>query len=93
MVIALPRPWLLASAFLVGTAGGMLTGIAMTLLVQAAMRPDVVVGLVVGVPGSIGMLLILASARRWVTTLGAFLLGVAPGWFGALVMIQVVHGG
>jgi hypothetical protein len=38
------------------------------------------------------MLLILLSGRRWVTTLGAFILAIAPGWFGALVAIQVVHG-
>jgi hypothetical protein len=27
-----------------------------------------------------------------VTTLGAFILAMAPGWFGVLVAIQVVHG-
>jgi Putative holin len=48
--------------------------------------------LVVGIPSAIGMLTILLSGRRWVTTLGAFILAIAPGWFGALVMIQVVHG-
>ena len=53
-------------------------------------RPDVVIALVVGVPSAIGMLLILLSGRRWVTTLGAFILAIAPGWFGVLVVIQVV---
>jgi hypothetical protein len=38
------------------------------------------------------MLLILFSGRRWVTTLGAFVLSLAPGWFGVLVAIQAVSG-
>jgi hypothetical protein len=91
-VIPLPRAWLLTSAMLVGTAVGLIAGIAATLVVDATIRPDVVVASVVGVPSVIGMLLILFSGRRWVTTLGAFILAIAPGWFGALVMIQVVHG-
>jgi Putative holin len=77
---------------LVGAAVGQIVGIATMLLVNATIRPDVVIALVVGVPGAIGMLLILLSGRRWVTTLGASILAIAPGWFGALVMIQVVHG-
>lgn len=77
---------------LVGTAVGLIVGIASTLLVEATIRPDVVIALVVGVPSAIGMLLILSSGRRWVTTLGAFVLAIAPGWFGVLVAIQVVHG-
>ena len=92
-MIPLPRPWLLASAMLVGIAVGLLAAIASTLLVHARIRPDVVIALVVGVPSVIGMLMILLSGRRWVTTLGAFILAVAPGWFGVLVAIQVVHGG
>ncbi|MBW8712256.1 MAG: putative holin [Mycobacterium sp.] len=91
-MIPLPRAWLLASAMLVGIAVGQIAGIASTLLVKATIRPDVVIALVVGVPSAIGMLLILFSARRWVTTLGAFILAIAPGWFGVLVMVQVVHG-
>lgn len=91
-VIPLPRAWLLASAMLVGIAVGQIAGIASTLLVKATIRPDVVIALVVGVPSAIGMLLILFSARRWVTALGAFILAIAPGWFGVLVMVQVVHG-
>ena len=91
-VIPLPRAWLLTSVMLVGSAVGLLAGIAATLLVDATIRPDVVIALVVGVPSGIGMLLILFSGRRWVTTLGAFILAIAPGWFGALVAIQVVHG-
>jgi hypothetical protein len=77
---------------LVGTAVGLIAGIAATLIVHATIRPDAVVALVVGVPSAIGMLLILFSGRRWVTTLGAFILAIAPGWFGALVVIQVGHG-
>ena len=83
---------MLTSALLVGSAVGLITAVASTLLVDAAIRPDVAIVLVVGIPSAIGMLTILLSGRRWVTTLGAFILAIAPGWFGALVMIQVVHG-
>jgi hypothetical protein len=91
-VIPLPRAWLLASALLVGLAVGQIVGIATMLLVNTTIRPDVVIALVVGVPSAIGMLLILFSGRRWVTTLGVFILAIAPGWFGVLVTVQVVHG-
>lgn len=91
-VIPLARAWLLAGAMLVGVAVGQIAGIALTLLVNTTVRPDVVIALVVGVPGTIGMLLILLSGRRWVTTLGAFILAIAPGWFGVLVVMQVTHG-
>jgi Putative holin len=77
---------------LVGAAVGLIAGIASMLLVSATIRPDVVIALVVGVPSVVGMLMILLSGRRWVTTLGAFILAIAPGWFGVLVAIQVVHG-
>jgi hypothetical protein len=77
---------------LVGVAVGQIAGIAATLLVNATIRPDVVVALVVGIPSAIGMLMILFPGRRWVTTLGAFILAIAPGWLGVLVAIQVVHG-
>ena len=92
MVIPLPRAWLLASALLVGVAVGQIVGIAATLLVKAPIRPDIAIALVIGVPSAIGMLLILLSGRRWVTTLGAFVLAIAPGWLGILVAIQVVNG-
>jgi len=75
---------------LIGTAVGMIAGIASTVFVATAIRPDVVIALVVGVPSSIGMLLILFFGRRWITTLGVFILATAPGWFGVLVAIQVV---
>lgn len=77
---------------LVGVAVGLVAAVASTLLVTANVRPDVVIALVVGVPSSLGMLLILFSGRRWVTTLGAFVLSLAPGWFGALVVIQAASG-
>jgi Putative holin len=77
---------------LVGSAVGLILAIASTILVKATIRPDFVIALVVGLPSAIGMLTILLSGRRWVTTFGAFVLAIAPGWFLALVVIQVVHG-
>ncbi|MEN3222290.1 putative holin [Mycolicibacterium porcinum] len=91
-MIPLPRAWLLTSAMLVGVAVGLLAGIATTLLVTATVRPDVVIALVLGVPGALGIVTVLVAGRRWVTTLGAAVLAVAPGWFGALAIIQVAHG-
>ena len=78
---------------LVGVAVGLLAGIATTLLVTVAVRPDVVIALVLGVPGVLGILMVLVAGRRWVTTFGAFVLAIAPGWFGALAIIQVVSHG
>ena len=83
---------MLTSALLIGTAVGLLLGIAASLLVSAKIRPDVVIALVVGVPGVIGMLTILLSRRRWLTAVGAFVIAISPGWFGALVAIQTVNG-
>jgi hypothetical protein len=77
---------------LVGTAVGMVAGIASTLLVTAHIRPDAVIALVVGIPSAVGLLLILFSGRRWVTALGAFILALSPGWLGVLVAIQAVSG-
>jgi small basic protein len=92
-VIPLPRPWLLASAMLIGTAVGLLAGVALTVLVHTRVRPDIVIALVVGLPSVIGLLTILFSGRRWVTMLGAFILAMALGWFGVLVGIEVTAGG
>ncbi len=78
---------------LVGVAVGLLVGVATTLLVTVTVRPDVVIALVLGVPGVLGILMVLVSARRWVTTFGALVLGIAPGWFGALAIIQVASHG
>jgi putative holin len=77
---------------LMGIAVGQIAGIAAMVLIDVPIRPDVVIALVVGIPATIGMLLILFSGRRWVTALGAFVVAIAPGWFGVLAMIQVVHG-
>ena len=92
-MIPLPRPWLLASAMLIGCAVGFLAGLALTVMVHARIRPDAVIALVVGIPTVIGLLTILLSGRRWVTMVGAFILSLAPGWFGALVALRVASGG
>lgn len=65
----------------------------MTVLVHTRVRPDLVIALVLGLPGVIGLLTILFSGRRWVTTLGAFILAIGPGWFGVLVAIEVTSHG
>jgi hypothetical protein len=91
-VIPLPRPWLLASALLVGSAIGLLAGVASTVLVHGAMRPEAVIALVIGLPSIIGLTVILLSGRRWVTLVGASILALAPGWFTALLAIQVASG-
>jgi hypothetical protein len=61
-VIPLPRALLLTSAMLVGTAVGLVAGIASMLLVTATIRPDVVIALVVGVPSAIGRLRVRARS-------------------------------
>jgi hypothetical protein len=81
----------LTAAMLVGTAVGMIGAVAATLLVTATIRPDIVIALVVGVPSALGMLMIISSTQRWMTALGAFILAIAPGWLGVLVMIEVVN--
>ncbi|EKF25342.1 putative membrane protein [Mycolicibacterium hassiacum DSM 44199] len=91
-MIPLPRPWALASALLLGTAVGLIVGIGVRLAIDVELRPDVVIALVVGVPGGLGLLTVLCSNTRWATAFGAFLLAVAPGWFGVLVAIQAVQG-
>jgi hypothetical protein len=78
---------------LIGTAVGLLAGVALTALVHTPVRPDVVIALVVGLPSVIGLLTILFSGRRWVTMLGAFILAMGPGWFGVLVAVEVTSGG
>jgi hypothetical protein len=77
---------------LVGTAVGVIASVASTFLANVVIRPDVVVALVVAVPTVSGMVLILLSRLRWVTALGAFIVAIAPGWFGVLVAVQVVQG-
>ena len=92
-MIPLPRAWLLASAMLIGSAVGLLAGVASIVLFHGRIRPDVAIALVVGIPSVIGVLAILLSGRRWVTMAGAFLLALAPGWLGVLVALRVVSGG
>ena len=92
-MIPLPRTWVLASAILVGTAVGLLSGTAGTLLVRDHIRPGFVVAAVVAIPSVVGLVLVLLSRRRLLTALGAFLIALAPGWFGVLVLIQVVSRG
>lgn len=92
-MIPLPRSWQLTSAMLVGNAIGLLAGVACSVLVHARIRPDIFIAMVVGIPSAIGLLVILFSGRRWVTMLGAFILALAPGWFGVLVAIQVASSG
>ncbi|MEO8815971.1 MAG: putative holin [Mycobacterium sp.] len=89
-MIPLPRPWLLAGVMLIGSAVGMLTGLGATLLVSVRLRPDLVIGLVLGLPSAVGLLTILFSSRRWMTALGAFLLALAVGGFGTLAAIEAV---
>ena len=83
---------MLTSAMLVGAAIGFIAATAATVVVSATVRPDVVIALVVGVPSALGMVMVLLSHRRWMTALGASVVAVAPGWFGALVAFQAVHG-
>jgi hypothetical protein len=90
-VIPLPRPRLLTSAILLGVAVGLLGGTAALTVDHARMRPDVAIALVVGFPSVVGLLVILLARRRWLTALGAFILALAPGWFGVLAAIEVVH--
>lgn len=91
-MIPLPRTWLLTSALLLGCVAGQMSAVVAKLAVDAPMRPDVVVALVVGVPSVIGLLAVLCSSRRWVTAVGAFILAMAPGWLSVLLVLQVVSG-
>ena len=70
-------------------------GVASVALFHGRVRPDLVIPaivLVVGIPSVIGLLTILLSGRRWVTMVGAFILALAPGWFGMLVALRVAAG-
>jgi len=83
---------LLTSALLLGCVAGQISAVVAKLIVNATIRPDIVVAAVIGVPSVIGMLLVMASGRRWVTAMGAFVLAVAPGWLSVLLLLQVVSG-
>lgn len=92
-MIPLPRPWLLTSAILFGLAVGLLGATAALTVQHARMRPDLAIALVVGFPSLVGLLVILLARRRWLTVLGAFILALAPGWFGVLAVVEVVTRG
>ncbi len=92
-MIPLPRPWLLTSAMLLGVAAGLLGAAAALTVDHARMRPDVAIALVVGFPSAVGLLVILLARRRWLTALGAFVLALAPGYFGVLALVEVVTRG
>ena len=77
---------------LLGCVTGQGAAVVAQLMVDGNMRPDLVVALVVGIPSLTGVLLVLASGRRWVTALGAFILAMAPGWLSVLLLIQVASG-
>lgn len=92
-MVPLPRPWLLAGAMLIGSAVGLLVGVAFSVGIHAHIRPDVAIALVVGIPSVLGLTTVLLSGRRWVTALGAFILALGPGWFGVLAALRVTSGG
>ena len=92
-MIPLPRPSVLAVVMIIGVAAGVIAATAATVQVAATVRPDIVIALVIGVPTVVGLLTILLSGSRWVTALGALLLAIGPGWFGALAAIQVASNG
>jgi hypothetical protein len=91
-VVPLPRPWLLSGAMLIGSAVGLLAGVAFSVM-HARIRPDVAIALVLGIPAVLGLTTVSLSGRRWVTALGAFILAVGPGWFGVLAALRVTSGG
>jgi hypothetical protein len=77
---------------IIGVALGMMAALLAAVEITATIRPDLAIGLVIGVPSIIGMLTILFSNRRWMTAVGAMVLAIGPGWFGALTAIQVATG-
>lgn len=78
---------------IIGVALGMMAALVAAVEVTATIRPDIAIGVVIGVPSVIGMSVILLSGKRWVTAVGAMILAIGPGWFGALTAIQVASGG
>ena len=75
---------------LLGCVAGQIAAVIAKLAVDVTVRPDLVVALVIGVPSVLGLLLVLASGRRWVTSMGAFILAMGPGWLSVLLLLQVV---
>ncbi|WNG88313.1 putative holin [Mycobacterium sp. ITM-2016-00317] len=91
-MIPLPRASVLAGVMIVGVALGMMAALVAAVEITATIRPDLAIGLVVGVPGVVGMAMILLSSKRWATALGAMILAIGPGWLGAMTAIQVASG-
>ena len=88
IVIPLPRPLVVGQRHADRRRGRVAGGRSRsTVAVHARIRPAVAIALVVGIPSAAGLLTILFSGRRWVTMLGAFILALAPGWFGVLVAL------
>ncbi|KWX57889.1 hypothetical protein ASJ79_10365 [Mycobacterium sp. NAZ190054] len=77
---------------IIGVALGMMAALIAAVEITATIRPDVAIGLVLGVPGIVGMSMILFSGKQWVTAIGAMVLAIGPGCFGALTAIQVASG-
>ncbi|MFA4080771.1 putative holin [Mycobacteroides salmoniphilum] len=90
-MIPLPRAQVVASAMLLGIAVGLVAGMSGALIAHEPVRPDLFIGVVVAVPSLIGFLILIASTRKWMTALAAFVLAISPGWFGILAAIQVIH--
>jgi len=78
---------------LLGVAAGLLGATAALTVDHARMRPDIAITLVVGFPSVVGLLVILTARRRWLTALGAFVVALAPGYFGVLALVEVVTRG
>lgn len=78
---------------LIGAAAGLLAGVGFAVVAHGGVSPALAIASVVGIPSVAGLVTILFSGRRWVTALGAFVLSVAPGWFGVLVALRVTAGG
>ncbi|SIC47525.1 putative holin [Mycobacteroides abscessus] len=91
-MIPLPRAQVVASAMLLGIAVGLGAGMSSILVAHEAVRPDLVIGLIVAVPSLLGFLILIASTRKWMTTAAAFILAISPGWFGMLAAILVIRG-
>ncbi|WP_457134261.1 putative holin [Mycobacteroides abscessus] len=91
-MIPLPRAQVVASAMLMGIAVGLGAGMSSVLVAHESVRPDLVIGLIVAIPSLIGFLILIASTRKWMTAVAAFILAIAPGWFGILAAIQVIQG-
>ncbi len=77
---------------LLGVAAGVVAGVLATMLIHVTVRPDLTIGLVLVVPTALGAAMLMVSGSRLVTAVGAFCLAFAPGWFGVLVLTQVVGG-